>query len=89
MVHSGHEFVFCLRGQLEYQVENQIFSLESGDSLLFAAELKHQWRNPGITVTNAMFVLAGFLEGERPSEFHIASGLADEDETNQQNHGSK
>ncbi len=62
MVHSGHEFVLCLRGQLEYQVENQIFQLEPGDSLLFAANLQHRWRNPGNTVTNAVFVLAGFQE---------------------------
>ncbi len=79
MIHSGHEFVMCLRGQLEYQVENQYFLLEPGDTLLFAAELKHQWRNPGQTVANAVFVLAGFKEGESPSEFHIVSGLSDTD----------
>jgi quercetin dioxygenase-like cupin family protein len=62
---------------LEYQVENQHFILEAGDSLLFAADLKHQWRNPGKTVTNAVIVLSGFEEGEHPSEFHIASGMAD------------
>ncbi|MEJ2597073.1 MAG: helix-turn-helix domain-containing protein [Anaerolineales bacterium] len=62
MLHSGHEFVLCLRGQLEYQVEDQIFQLEPGDSLLFAANLRHRWRNPGSTVTNAVFVLAGFQE---------------------------
>ena len=76
MVHTGHEFVLCLPGKLEYQVENQYFVLEPGDSLIFAAELKHQWRNPGNTVTNAVFVLAGFEEGENPSEYHIASGIA-------------
>ncbi len=76
MAHTGHEFVLCLRGLLEYQVENQVFTLEPGDSLLFAARLKHQWRNPGTTVTNAVFVLAGFAEGENPSEYHIASGQA-------------
>lgn len=78
MAHTGHEFVLCLRGKLEYQVENQHFVLEPGDSLLFAAELRHQWRNPGSTVTNAIFVLAGFDEDEHPSEYHIASGLASE-----------
>ena len=80
MAHTGHEFVLCLRGKLEYQVENQFFVLEPGDTLIFAAELKHQWRNPGNTVTNAVFVLAGFEEGENPSEFHIASGLTNETE---------
>jgi len=83
MAHTGHEFVLCLRGKLEYQVENQYFVLEPGDTLIFAAELKHQWRNPGKTVTNAVFVLAGFEEGESPSEFHIASGLTNETEGEQ------
>ncbi len=75
MVHTGHEFVLCLRGQLEYQVENEHYVLEAGDSLMFAANMRHRWRNPGKTVTNAVFVLSGYKEDERPSEFHIQSGL--------------
>jgi transcriptional regulator with XRE-family HTH domain len=74
MVHSGHEFVFCLRGQLEYQVENRVFRLEVGDSLLFAANLHHRWRNPGDTVTNALIVLSGFAENEQPHGMHWKSG---------------
>ncbi len=70
MVHTGHEFVFCLRGQLEYLVERQLFELHPGDSLLFAAQLHHRWRNPGSTVTNALLVLSGFSEGERPDTMH-------------------
>jgi transcriptional regulator with XRE-family HTH domain len=66
MVHTGCEFVFCLRGQLEYLIEKQLIELAAGDSLLFAAELNHRWRNPGNTVTNALIVLSGFLEGEPP-----------------------
>jgi transcriptional regulator with XRE-family HTH domain len=75
IVHSGHEFVLCLRGELEYQVEQNHFLLEAGDSLLFAAQLKHRWRNPGKRVCNAIFVLAGFEQDEHPSEFHITSSL--------------
>jgi transcriptional regulator with XRE-family HTH domain len=71
IVHSGHEFVLCLRGQLEYQVENETFRLETGDSLLFASRLKHRWRNPGPTVTNAIFVLSGFEGDELPSSHHL------------------
>jgi transcriptional regulator with XRE-family HTH domain len=70
MIHNGYEFVFCLRGQLEYLVEKQLFKLAAGDSLLFAAELNHRWRNPGNTVTNALIVLSGFLEGELPHSMH-------------------
>lgn len=74
MAHSGHEFVFVLRGQLEYHVEREIFSLEAGDSLLFAAKLNHRWRNPGKTVTNALIVLSGFSENEKPHVMHWKKG---------------
>ncbi|HEY62658.1 MAG TPA: helix-turn-helix domain-containing protein [Anaerolineae bacterium] len=74
IVHSGHEFVLCIRGQLEYIVGNKRFILDTGDSLLFVANLRHRWRNPGKTVTNAIFVVAEFEQDERPGEFHISSG---------------
>jgi transcriptional regulator with XRE-family HTH domain len=72
MIHTGHEFVFCLRGQLEYEVDGERYLLESGDSLIFAAQLNHRWRNPGKTVSNAIIVLAGFEETEHPADFHTA-----------------
>jgi transcriptional regulator with XRE-family HTH domain len=78
IVHTGHEFVVCLRGQLEYQVEKEIFLLEAGDTLLFAANLNHRWRNPGPLVTNAVFVLSGFEEGEEPSTHHLAGTKQEE-----------
>ena len=74
MIHTGHEFVLCLRGQLDYQVETQHFLLEAGDSLLFGAQMRHRWRNPGHTVANAVIVLSGFEQGEHPGEYHIVSG---------------
>ena len=76
MLHSGHEFVFCLRGQLEYDVDGQRFLMESGDSLIFSAQSAHRWRNPGHNVTNAIIVISSFEENEHPSEYHIASSEA-------------
>ncbi|RME87810.1 MAG: helix-turn-helix domain-containing protein [Anaerolineae bacterium] len=70
MAHTGHEFVFCLRGHLEYQVEHDVYELEAGDSLLFAAQLRHRWRNAGGTVTNVLIVLSDFSEGDRPLAMH-------------------
>ena len=74
MTHSGHEFVFCLRGELEYQVERQLYHLEAGDSLLFAAHLKHKWRNPGKTVATAIIIISGFEEGEQLHAMHWKKG---------------
>ncbi|MDD2921285.1 MAG: XRE family transcriptional regulator [Anaerolineales bacterium] len=74
MVHSGHEFVFCLRGKLEYQVDKDVFLLEAGDSLLFSSNLQHKWKNPGNTVTNALVIISGFAEGEQPHVMHLGKG---------------
>ena len=74
IVNTGHEFVYCLRGRLEYQVEKQIFQLEAGDSLLFASKLQHRWKNPHNTVTNALIIISGFAEGEQPHAMHWKKG---------------
>lgn len=74
LVHSGHEFVICLDGQLEYEVEDERFSFKPGDNLLFASKLRHRWRNPGKTVAKVLFVLSGFALDERPSEYHLSYG---------------
>lgn len=71
VVHTGHEFVFCVRGQLEYHVEQDVYLLEAGDSLLFAAHIKHRWRNPGSMVTNALIIISGFAEGDHPGPGHL------------------
>ncbi|MBT3336917.1 MAG: helix-turn-helix transcriptional regulator [Anaerolineae bacterium] len=88
IVHTGHEFVFCLRGQLEYQVEDKYYLLEPGDSLMFSARLRHRWRNTGGTVTNALFLLSGFAEGERPSHMHLTKGKKS-DESKESESGSE
>jgi len=74
MMHSGHEFVLCLEGELQYEVENERFTLLPGDSLLFSAKLEHRWRNAGTSTTQALIVLSGFVKGESPIEYHLTSG---------------
>jgi transcriptional regulator with XRE-family HTH domain len=74
IVHTGHEFVFCLRGKLEYYVDKQFFQLEAGDSLLFASKLQHKWKNPSNTVTTALIIISGFEEGEHPHAMHWKNG---------------
>jgi quercetin dioxygenase-like cupin family protein/DNA-binding XRE family transcriptional regulator len=73
MLHSGHEFVYCLGGQLEYEVEGLFYELEAGDSLTFAAHMKHRWRNMGSDVVNAIILISSFDESEQPGQFHLAS----------------
>ena len=83
LVHSGHEFVICLKGLLEYEVEDQRFTLQPGDSLLFASKLRHRWRNPDRNVASVLFVLSGFAQDERPSEFHLSFEQQEKQETSE------
>jgi transcriptional regulator with XRE-family HTH domain len=74
MIHSGAEFVLLFEGQLEYEIEADRFTLNEGDSLIFASRLRHRWRNPGKSRATFLVVLSCFEEDERPSEFHLTSG---------------
>jgi transcriptional regulator with XRE-family HTH domain len=74
MLHGGHEFVLCLNGLLEYEVEKIRYLLGPGDSLLFAAQLQHRWRNANKGKTSVLIVLSGYAKGDRPSEYHLTTG---------------
>lgn len=43
--HSGHEFVYCLNGRIHYRINQDRYTLDAGDSLLFEAHLPHSWEN--------------------------------------------
>jgi transcriptional regulator with XRE-family HTH domain len=45
IVHTGFEFVYCLAGKILYTIDAIDYSLEPGDSVVFAAHLPHQWKN--------------------------------------------
>lgn len=53
VVHTGHELVYCISGSVEYLIDGQIYSLETGDTLIFEAHLPHLYRN----VTNSDAVM--------------------------------
>jgi transcriptional regulator with XRE-family HTH domain len=78
MLHTGHEFVICLEGTIEYEVEGERYTLSPGDNLIFAARMTHRWRNLTEQPASAIVVISGFEEGERPGTFHIASARAGE-----------
>ena len=63
MVHTGHELVFCLEGELDYEIDGVHHRLKSGDALLFDASLPHRWSNPSSHPVR--FVLIMQLSGER------------------------
>ena len=71
IVHTGLEFVYCLKNQIVYSVENQVYPLEPGDSLLFEAHLPHSWSNPASVPSLALLVLSPAPEDDRSRREHF------------------
>jgi transcriptional regulator with XRE-family HTH domain len=74
IVHTGIELVFCLEGHLAYTIEEQVYSLDPGDSLLFEAHLPHHWRNTGDTASRSLLIMCPTDESDHPTELHFKPG---------------
>ena len=68
MVHGGHELVYCLQGEVEYEVAGQSCRLAAGDALLFEARLEHRWRNAGSEPAKFLLVFQSAVQGESVEE---------------------
>ena len=73
IVHTGHEFVYCLEGQLTYVIEGQNYLLEPGDSLIFEAHLPHRWGNLDNVPTRSILIICPTDENDHPTERHFSS----------------
>ena len=71
IVHTGHEFVYCLRGRIIYTVEERPYLLEPGDSLLFESHLPHRWQNIDSGSSQALLVLCPSDMRDHPTERHF------------------
>lgn len=71
VVHTGHEFVYCLQGQVEYIIDGTIHELEEGDFLLFEAHLPHIWRNTSDQPARFVLVLQTPGQSPEPVERHF------------------
>jgi transcriptional regulator with XRE-family HTH domain len=73
IVHTGHEFVYCLEGELIYTIEQVEYPLGPGDSLAFEAHLPHHWKNPASSQTRWLLVLFPADENDNPTERHFST----------------
>ncbi len=71
IVHSGHEFIYCLNGILRYQIDQQEYNLQAGDSLLFEAHLPHCWENTSDVETQFLLILFPSDHREEPGGRHF------------------
>lgn len=72
IVHTGREFVYCIEGQVVYTVNNQEYSLDPGDSLVFEAYLPHRWKNADATQSRLLLVLCPMDLRDSPTERHFS-----------------
>ncbi len=71
IVHTGLEFVYCLEGVMDYEIEGDTYRLEVGDSLLFEAHLPHRWHNPQDEPTRVIMILSPSDEHDLASRRHF------------------
>ncbi|MGD8627025.1 MAG: helix-turn-helix domain-containing protein [Anaerolineae bacterium] len=71
MIHGGHELVYCLQGELEYQIESQSYRLVAGESLLLDAGLPHCWRNPAEAEPSLFLLIFQSAQVGEPLEQHL------------------
>jgi transcriptional regulator with XRE-family HTH domain len=70
IVHTGQEMVYCLQGEIEYEVAGRPYQLAVGDTLLFEAKLPHRWSNRGSGPATFLLVF-GDAGGTQPAEQHL------------------
>jgi transcriptional regulator with XRE-family HTH domain len=59
VVHPGQEFVYCLEGEADYDVDGAVYRLRAGDSLLLDSTRPHFFRNPTSHSTTLLVVFQG------------------------------
>ncbi len=75
IIHTGHEFVFCLEGEIHYWISGEDYHLDTGDSLVFEAHLPHYWENIGQATTRILLILYPADSREEPGGRHFSKEL--------------
>jgi transcriptional regulator with XRE-family HTH domain len=74
IVHTGYEFVFCLKGRVVYRIEDHTYLLEPGDSILFESHLPHQWQNVESEPSEFLLMLCPSDAHDQPTDRHFSNG---------------
>ncbi|MBU0942932.1 MAG: XRE family transcriptional regulator [Proteobacteria bacterium] len=53
---NSEEFVFVLKGTMEFTIADEKFILKEGDTLYFEGDLRHSWKNPTDEEAEILFV---------------------------------
>ena len=55
--HNGKEFIYIIEGTLDIYIEDQLTTLNEGDSFYFKSSLNHRFKNNGKKLTKAIWVV--------------------------------
>lgn len=55
--HNGEEFIYIIEGSLDIYIENQLTTLNEGDSFYFKSSLNHRFKNNGKKLTKAIWIV--------------------------------
>ncbi len=69
--HPGHEFVYCLEGEIDYRVEDYTYHLDVGDSLLLEASNPHSWYNASNKPTIILLIFQATLSQHLARQSHL------------------
>ncbi len=88
VVHTGHEFMFCLDGKITCVVDGETYLLETGDSIYFEAHLPHYWFNENVNPARFILALNPADENDLPLERHFPPETpSSEQDIDEEDHG--
>lgn len=71
ITHPGHEFVYCLDGEIDYFVDEQNYHLDVGDSLLLEASNPHSWHNASKKPTIILLIFQATMSRHLARQSHL------------------
>jgi transcriptional regulator with XRE-family HTH domain/predicted Fe-Mo cluster-binding NifX family protein len=75
IVHTGHEFVYCIEGAIHYLIQGEDYYLKTGDSLVFESHLPHCWENIDEETARILLILYPSDGREEPGGRHFSNEL--------------
>jgi len=60
MYHPGDELIYLLEGKLRIEIVDEVYTIESGDSISFKSHLPHRWINIGKGEAKVIWTLSPF-----------------------------
>jgi transcriptional regulator with XRE-family HTH domain len=71
IVHTGFEFAYCLSGKVQYIIEETVYPMAPGDSIVFEAHIPHRWENIHNGESEMLLVISPADHNDEPGGRHF------------------